>query len=104
LEGLIRPIWTELIEGSKYVEPRLREIFDEVRPDVIVQDNVVAFPAVVTAGVPWVRIMSCNPLEMSDPDLPPTFSGYATTDRTGRGQFRSEYESTHLDPGPDLGA
>ena len=97
LEVLIRPIWTELIDGSKHVEPRLREIFDEVGPDVIVQDNVVAFPAVVTAGVPWVRIMSCNPLEMSDPDLPPTFSGYPTTDRAGWDEFRSEYQRTHAD-------
>jgi len=97
LEGLIRPIWRELIDGSRYVEPRLREIFDEVGPDVIVQDNVVAFPAVVTAGVPWVRIMSCNPLEMRDPDLPPTFSGYPATDRTGWHEFRSEYERTHAD-------
>ena len=95
LAGLIRPIWTELIDGSKHVEPRLREIFDEVQPDVIVQDNVVAFPAVVTAGVPWVRIMSCNPLEMTDPDLPPTFSGYSTTDRRGWDSFLSEYERTH---------
>ena len=50
LEGLIRPIWTELIDGSRHVEPRLHEIFDEVRPDVIVQDNVVAFPAATGAA------------------------------------------------------
>src|SRR6266545_3766484 len=97
LEGLIRPIWRELIDGSRYVEPRLREIFDEVGPDVIVQDNVVAFPAVVTAGVPWVRIMSCNPLEMRDPDLPPTFSGYPATDRTGWEEFAKEHQRTHGD-------
>src|SRR5439155_919153 len=59
LEGLIAPIWTELIDGSKFVDPRLREIFDEVRPDAIVQDNVVAFPAVTTAVVTWGRLDSC---------------------------------------------
>lgn len=70
IHTLIAPIWESLIDGALYVEPRLREIFAELRPDVIVEDNVVAFPAVVTAGVPWVRIVSCNPLEISDPNLP----------------------------------
>jgi len=97
LEGLVLPIWSELVDGSRYVEPRLREIFDEVVPDVIVQDNVVAFPAVVSAGIPWVRIMSCNPLEMRDPDLPPTFSGYPSDDRSGWEEFAKEHQRTHGD-------
>ena len=95
LDGLILPIWQELVDGARYVDDRLREIFDEVRPDVIVEDNVVAFPAVLTAGVPWVRIMSCNPLEMKDPSLPPVFSGYPSRDRSGWDEFRSEYQRTH---------
>ena len=61
------PIWAELVDGARYVDDRLREIFDEVRPDVIVQDNVVAFPAVPASGIPGVRIVSCNPLEVGDP-------------------------------------
>jgi MGT family glycosyltransferase len=97
LDGLIRPIWEELIAGSRFVNPRLEEIFDEVRPDVIVQDNVVAFPAVAAAAVPWVRIVSCNPLELKDPDLPPTFSGYPSGDRGGWEGFRTEYERVHTD-------
>src|SRR4051794_23717922 len=47
LASFIAPTWQALIDGSKYVEPRLREIVDELRPDVIVEDNVVGFPAVV---------------------------------------------------------
>ena len=66
LESLILPIWEQLVSGAIYVEERLGEIFSEVQPDVIVQDNVVAFPAVLAAGVPWVRIVSCNPLELPD--------------------------------------
>src|SRR5947208_13649019 len=42
LDTLIRPIWEELIDGARYVDTRLAEIFDEVAPDAIVQDNVVA--------------------------------------------------------------
>jgi MGT family glycosyltransferase len=97
LEGFIRPTWEALIEGSKYVEERLREIFDELRPDVIVEDNVVGFPAVVTADCPWIRIASCNPLELPDPDLPPVFSGYPTGDRSGWAEFREEYRRVHGD-------
>ncbi|HET9672710.1 MAG TPA: nucleotide disphospho-sugar-binding domain-containing protein [Actinomycetota bacterium] len=95
LDTFIRPVWVSLIEGARYCESRLREILDRTRPDVIVEDNVSAFPALLTHGAPWVRIMSCNPLEMKDPDLPPTFSGYPTDDRTGWEAFRAEYDRTH---------
>src|SRR5437763_16209498 len=64
LETFIAPTWQALIDGSKYVEPRLREIIDELEPDVVVEDNVVGFAAVVASDRPWVRIMSCNPAEM----------------------------------------
>ena len=97
LEGFIRPTWQALVEGSKYVDERLREIFDELRPDVIVEDNVVGFPAVVTADCPWIRIASCNPLELPDPELPPVFSGYPTGDRSGWDEFREEYRRVHGD-------
>ena len=95
LEGFIHPTWEALIGGSKYVDERLSEIFDELRPDVIVEDNVVTSPAVVTADCPWVRIVSCNPLELPDPELPPVFSGYPTGDRSGWDEFREEYRRVH---------
>ncbi len=97
LETFIKPVWGELVDGAQYVQPRLEEIFADVAPDVIVEDNVVGFPAVLTAGKPWVRIMSCNPLEMKDPDLPPTFSGYATEDPDGWNPFRRRYQEVHED-------
>jgi len=95
LDTFIRPVWASLIDGAKYCEPQLRAILDRAAPDVIVEDNVSAFPALLTHGAPWVRIMSCNPLEMKDPDLPPTFSGYPTDDPTAWAEFRAEYERTH---------
>jgi MGT family glycosyltransferase len=102
LEGFIQPTWQALIDGAKHVDERLREIFDEVRPDAIVEDNVVAFPAVFTADAPWVRIVSCNPLELPDPNLPPVFSGYPTDDRSGWDEFRAEYERTHAEMHSDF--
>jgi MGT family glycosyltransferase len=95
LSGFIQPTWQALCDGARYVEPRLREIIDELDPDVIVEDNVVGFPALPASGRPWVRIVSCNPAELKDPDVPPTFSGCSAKDRTGWDEFRAEYERTH---------
>jgi MGT family glycosyltransferase len=91
LSEFIVPTWGALLDGARYVDDRLREIFDELRPDVIVEDNVCAFPAIPASGIPWVRIVSCNPLELKDPDLPPTFSGLPADDRSGWDPFREEY-------------
>ena len=91
LETFILPTWQALVDGARYVDDRLREIFRELAPDAIVEDNVCAFPAIPAGGRPWVRIMSCNPLEVHDPSLPPTFSGLPTADRTDWEPFRVEY-------------
>jgi MGT family glycosyltransferase len=97
LATFIEPVWASLIDGARYCQPQLEAILDRARPDVIVEDNVNAFPALLTNGAPWVRIMSCNPLEMKDPSLPPAFSGYPTADRSAWDGFRNEYERTHRD-------
>jgi MGT family glycosyltransferase len=97
IDTLIKPIWRELIDGSIYVNDRLTAIFESVKPDVIVQDNVVAFPAVLTADVPWVRIVSCNPLEIADPALPPALSGLPTSESSQWEPFRRAYAASHAD-------
>lgn len=95
LEGFMLPTWQALVDGARYVEPRLREILAEVSPDVIVEDNVVGFPALTTAGCPWVRIVSCNPLELKDPALPPPYSGLGSEDPPAWDAFRAEYARLH---------
>jgi MGT family glycosyltransferase len=95
LEGFVQPTWQALVEGAEYVEPRLRQILDELEPDVVVEDNVVGFAALPACGRPWVRIASCNPAELKDPEVPPTFSGYAAADGKGWDEFRAEYARTH---------
>jgi MGT family glycosyltransferase len=95
LETFILPVWQELVDGARYADQRLREIFGELEPDVIVEDNVVAFPAVPASRRPWVRIVSCNPLELKDPELPPPFSGYPTGDRSAWDDFRARYRELH---------
>lgn len=95
LETVVKPVWQELIDGARYCQPQLIEIIARVRPEVIVEDNVIGFPALTTAGVPFVRIMSCNPLEMKGPNIAPVFSGYPADDRSGWADFLAEYDRTH---------
>jgi UDP:flavonoid glycosyltransferase YjiC (YdhE family) len=104
LGEFIQPTWQALIDGAKYVDARLREIIEELAPDVIVEDNVVGFPALPASGRPWVRIASCNPAEIKDPAIPPFSSGYPVADRAGWARFLEEVERTHRDMWADFDA
>jgi MGT family glycosyltransferase len=104
LSEFIVPTWQALIDGAKYVDDRLLEIVDDVRPDVLVQDNVVAFPALPACGRPWVRIVSCNPAELKDPAVPPFSSGYPASDQTHWQTFLGEVERTHRPMWDDFNA
>ena len=104
LGEFIAPTWQALIDGSRFVDDRLREIFDELQPDVIVEDNVIAFAALPASGLPWVRIVSCNPAELHDPAVPPFSSGYPTADRSDWPAFLDEVERTHRDLWSDFDA
>ena len=97
LGEFIAPTWRALVDGAMYVHPRLTEIIDELGPDVIVEDNVVGFPALAGSGRSWVRIVSCNPAELKDPRVPPFSSGYPATDRRDWPAFLAEVDRTHRD-------
>lgn len=95
LSTFMAPTWQALIDGATYCEPQLRDILARQAPDVIVEDNVVCFPALVTHGAPFVRIVSCNPLEVPGPDIAPAYSGLPAADRSEWAAFRAEYDRTH---------
>jgi MGT family glycosyltransferase len=95
LSTFIQPTWQALIDGARFCEPQLRDIIARQQPDVIVEDNVVGFPALVSSDAPYVRIVSCNPLEIKGPDIPPTFSGLPADDSSEWQGFRDEYEKSH---------
>jgi len=97
LEGFIAPTFQALVEGAKYVDDRLLEIIEEVEPDVVVEDNVVAFPALAASGRPWVRIASCNPAEMKDEAVPPPFSGLGLGERERWEEFWRAYRAALAD-------
>src|SRR5947207_10883380 len=104
LGEFLAPTWQALIDGSKYVDERLREIIDEVGPDAIVEDNVIAFPALAAGGRPWVRIVSCNPAELKDSAVPPFSSGLPVSDRSLWPAFLDEVRRTHTDMWADFDA
>ncbi|MFE3450669.1 glycosyltransferase [Nonomuraea sp. NPDC059194] len=95
LETVTKPIWDALIDGVKYCEPQLKAIIERVQPDIIVEDNVITFPALLTAGKKFVRVVSCNPLEVRGEAIAPVFSGLPADDRAEWDAFRAEYERTH---------
>jgi MGT family glycosyltransferase len=95
LGTFIAPTYQALIDGAKYCEPHLKEIIERQHPDVLVEDNVVLFPALTTADAPFVRIVSCNPLEVKGPGVAPAFSGLPADDTSEWDAFRAEYDRTH---------
>ena len=95
LAEFIAPTFEALVDGTRYVDERLLEIIDELQPDLIVEDNVVSFPALLSCGRPWARIASCNPAEIKDREVPPTFSGLPSSDRSGWEAFRGAYREAH---------
>jgi MGT family glycosyltransferase len=97
LETFVKPTWQALIDGAMYCEPQLKAIVERVKPDVVVEDNVLCFPALMTSGAPFVRVVSCNPLEMRGPGIAPTFSGYAQDNKAPWPAFIDQYRSTHFE-------
>jgi MGT family glycosyltransferase len=91
IEGFIAPTFEALADGARYVDDRLEEIIGDLEPDVVVEDNVVTFPALIASHRPWVRITSCNPTEIKDPAVPPPFSGYPVGDGSGWDEYWAEY-------------
>jgi MGT family glycosyltransferase len=95
LATFVAPTYQALIDGARFCEPQLRSIIGAVRPDVIVEDNVVSFPALMTSSAPWVRIVSCNPLEIPGWTVAPRFSGYPADDQREWAAYRAEFDRTH---------
>jgi MGT family glycosyltransferase len=92
-----KPIWEALVAGERYSHDRLMRIWEDVRPDVVVTDNVTGYAAVELANAPWVRFVSANPLEMRDRQLPPPLSGLPADDASEWQAFREEYHRQHED-------
>ena len=78
LTTYVAPVWQAIVDGAMAVEVGLQSLLARLKPDAVVIDNVIMFPAIANAGVPWVRVVSCAETELPDPRVPPYLSGLAS--------------------------
>lgn len=92
LASYVGPTWDAIVDTAIRAEEPLRRLLARLRPDAVVLDNVVMFPAIAAFGAPWIRIVSCAETEIPDPELPPYLSGCASDDPDGWRRFLAAYE------------
>ncbi|HEY6630195.1 MAG TPA: glycosyltransferase [Rhizobiaceae bacterium] len=90
LDTYVGPTWEAIVDTAIGVEASLRQLLARLKPDAVVLDNVVMFPALAASGVPWVRMISCAETELPDPSVPPYLSGLAADD-PARPLFEKRY-------------
>ena len=93
IETYVAPTWEAIVDTAIKAEAPLRQVLARLKPDAVVLDNVVMFPAIASAGVPWVRVVSCAETELPDADVPPYLSGLAAEDTAGRAEFEQRYQA-----------
>lgn len=91
ISSYVAPTWDAIVDTAIRAEQPLRRLLAQIRPDAIVLDNVVMFPAVADADVPWVRVVSCAETEIPDPQVPPYLSGLGGAERQAWDGFASRY-------------
>lgn len=84
LETYVAPTWEAIVDTVIAVEESLEALLAQIRPDMILLDNVIMFPAILRSGRPWVRVVSCAETEIPDAKVPPYLSGLAPDDADGR--------------------
>lgn len=92
IASYVAPTWEAIVDTAIRAEQPLRRLLAQIRPDAIVLDNVVMFPAIAAAGVPWVRVVSCAETEIPDPQVPPYLSGLAGGSNTHWDDFSARYQ------------
>ncbi|MDR5907578.1 glycosyltransferase [Franzmannia qiaohouensis] len=99
LATYVAPTWDAIVDTAIDAEAGVESLLDQIRPDAILLDNVIMFPAIVRSGYPWVRIVSCAETEIPDPLVPPYLSGLAPQDAVSVARFEQTYlnatESAH---------
>ena len=92
IENFVAPVWSAVVDSAINAEKPLQKLLARLKPDVIVLDNVVMFPAIEKAGCPWVRVISCAETELPDPNVPPYLSGLSATHQAACKDFQIRYQ------------
>jgi len=90
LSTYVAATWDAIVDTAIQVEADLEQLLKRIKPDCIVLDNVIMFPAIANTGVPWVRVVSCAETEIPDANVPPYLSGMAADDPARPG-FEAAY-------------
>ncbi|MEP9387145.1 glycosyltransferase [Mesorhizobium sp. KR9-304] len=90
LDTYVGPTWEAIVDTAIGAEAGLRRLLARLKPDAVVLDNVVMFPALATSAIPWVRMVSCAETELPDANVPPYLSGLAADDAS-RPYFEKRY-------------
>jgi MGT family glycosyltransferase len=91
ITSYVVPTWDAIVDTAIRAEEPLRRLIAQIKPDGIVLDNVVMFPAIANAGVPWVRVVSCAETEITDASVPPYLSGCGAKKSTDWDRFSARY-------------
>ncbi|MCY1329857.1 Demethyllactenocin mycarosyltransferase [compost metagenome] len=91
VDSYVAPAWEAIVDSAIEVEKPLQQLLARLKPDAIVLDNVVTFPAIANAGCPWVRVISCAETELPDPAVPPYLSGASADDTQACAVYRQHY-------------
>lgn len=91
LPTYVAPTWEAIVDTAISVEDDLTDILKRIKPDAILLDNVIMFPAIANAGCPWIRIVSCAETELPDANVPPYLSGLTPEDTKARAEFEKAY-------------
>jgi MGT family glycosyltransferase len=91
LETYVAPTWEAIVDTVEAAETPLQALLRDISADALVLDNVAMFPAIATAGVPWIRVVSCAETELPDPGVPPYLSGLPVEDEAACAAFRRRY-------------
>ncbi|RWN23533.1 MAG: glycosyl transferase family 1 [Mesorhizobium sp.] len=90
LETYVAPTWQAIVDTAVNAEAPLRQLLARLKPEAVVLDNVIMFPAISAAGCPWVRVVSCAETELPDANVPPYLSGLGADDPQ-RAAFEARY-------------
>lgn len=90
LSTYVGPTWEAIVDTAIQVEAGLELLLKRIKPTAIILDNVIMFPAIANAGVPWIRVVSCAETEIPDANVPPYLSGM-TVDDPDRAAFENSY-------------
>lgn len=85
-------IFVKSFEMFEQVEPDLVRIIDEVKPDLILTDQMCPMPFIVNSNIPWAVVLSASPLAFGLDEHPPCNSGLRMNEKEKWASFRKDIQ------------